>query len=67
MLSINSNMSQKGTRNVTKEAVIAFKIKEIFRERELKMTDSIRQTIFDDNLRIYNRFRRDFLPKLAEL
>ena len=50
-----------------KEMIIVKKINELFRERDQRMVDTIREAIFTDNQRIYRMFRKEYEAKLSEI
>lgn len=50
-----------------KEELIAKKITEIFKDKELRMIRTIEQTIYDDNLKIFKMKRSEFDEELTEI
>ena len=52
---------------LSKEFAITKKIRELFLEREIRMDNSIRKTIFDDDLKIYKMFRKEQEHNIYEI
>jgi len=44
---------------MSKELAITNRIKDLFIEREKRMDNTIRRTIFEDELKIYKMFRKE--------
>lgn len=65
-MSIASSLARR-TVVVKKEDQIGKNINQFFKERELKMTDRIIQTIWDDKLKVYKNYRRSVENDIREL
>ena len=65
--SLNSQRTKMGQSQLNKELAITKKIKDLYIERETRMENTVRQTIFDDNLKIYKMFRKEQEGYLYEL
>ena len=52
---------------MSKEGAICERIQELYKKREADMVKIIKQTIFDDKLRIYKQYRKEFESKLQDL
>lgn len=64
-MSIASQGMRKNPR--AREENIIKNIQQIFKDREAKMTDKINETIWDDKLRVYKNFRKEYESRLHEL
>ena len=62
-----SMTARKTTTSQSKEMAISKKIDEVFRQREFTKQQTIRQTILNDNGKVYAQFREKYKDNLVEL
>ena len=65
--SLSSQKTKKTNNSMSRELAITKKIKDVFKQRIYNQDSSICETIYNDNLRIYHFYRKQYDIPLTEL